>query len=145
MAGYSIDASCFICLCSVVDACWVGLLPIRHLPQHAETCSKMHQCCNQSQSTWVACHVGSVMRMLAWLPYKPSSGCCCCCIALRCRHLNALDIKLYEHAKQLVQKRQQALESAGKLKKLQALAVPDTEEKASATPKTGTCVCKSVR
>jgi recombinational DNA repair ATPase RecF len=42
----------------------------------------------------------------------------------KCRRLNALDIKLYEHAKQLVQKRRQALEAAGKLQTLPALAVP---------------------
>jgi hypothetical protein len=58
-----------------------------------------------------------------------------------CRRLNALDIKLYEHAKQLMQERKQALEAAGKLKKLQALAVPDTAADAAGTPKTGTRTC----
>jgi hypothetical protein len=34
--------------------------------------------------------------------------------------MNALDIKLYEHAKQLVTKRRQELQAAGKLQKLPA-------------------------
>lgn len=51
-----------------------------------------------------------------------------------CRRLNALDVKLYEHAKQLVQKRRKALEAAGKLQKLPALA---TVAEAGATVRTG--------
>ena len=56
-----------------------------------------------------------------------------------CRRLNALDIKLYDHAKQLVQKRRQALEAAGKLQALPALAVPAAATDAAV--KTGTPDC----
>jgi hypothetical protein len=37
-----------------------------------------------------------------------------------CRNLNALDIKLVEHAKQLFEKKRKELEAAGKLQKLPA-------------------------
>jgi len=58
-----------------------------------------------------------------WQTLPPKPNTVCWGVLCHCRRRNALDIKLFEYAKQLMKTRREALAAAGKLQELPVLTL----------------------